>query len=139
MTVRLQSNAPKPYTVMTVVRSESGSWEYEIRVSHKTGVTYCTCKRWQFHKQCKHLDAYLKNPTIAVVPSAVTVTDMTPRTPGDVLRAELAALGLTITQASANAISVRILNAGGKVAKASTSSDGDHLNTSNVRVITLPD
>src|ERR671915_333129 len=57
---------PKPWAVLTVVRSESGSWEYEIRTSHKTGVTYCTCIGWQMRKRCKHLDAFNAAPSFEV-------------------------------------------------------------------------
>ena len=138
MAIHIQSNAPKPYTVLTKVRSESGAWEYEIRTSHKTGVTYCTCKGWQTHQHCKHLDAYNANPVIAVSSPANMPVRPKTKTPGEVLREELAALGHNISIASATAISTRVLSAGGKAAPAGTGW-ADELNTENVRVIVLPD
>jgi hypothetical protein len=142
MAMRIESKGAKPWTVLTVVKSETGSWEYEIRTSHKDGVTYCTCKRWQFHKSCKHLDAYLQHPIInmpAASPANMPVRSKV-RTPGEVLREELADLGFPISAASANAISLRVLNAGGKISSAGFSaSSGDELNANNVRVIILPD
>ena len=56
----------KPFTVLTTIAASSGAYEYEIRISHQTGVTYCTCRGWQFRKTCKHLDAYNAAPSIDV-------------------------------------------------------------------------
>lgn len=138
MAQSIQTNAPKHYTVLTRVQSESGSWEYEIRTSHKDGNTYCTCKGYQFTKHCKHMDAYNAKPVIAVEsPANIPVRPKT-KTPGEVLRDELAAIGHSISIASATAISTRVLSAGGKAAPAG-SGWSDELNTENVRVIVLPD
>lgn len=60
----------KPYTILTVVKASSGAYEHEIRISHETGVTYCTCKGWIFSKAnpktCKHLEAFKAAPTVDV-------------------------------------------------------------------------
>lgn len=71
----------KPYTVLTRVQAKSGAWEYEIRISHETGVTYCTCRGWGFRKTCAHLDAYLADPVFVpgTVPTAPQ-TDLASRT-----------------------------------------------------------
>src|SRR5688500_17798133 len=114
MAGRIKTNQPLPYVVLTTVASESGSWEYEIRTSLRTGVTYCTCRGYGTHKHCKHMDAYKKNPVIAVpTPAMMPVPQR--KTPGTVLRDELALLGLKISESSANAISLRVLAMGGKV------------------------
>lgn len=133
------TNMPKPYTVLTRVKSESGSWEYEIRTSHRTGVTYCTCKGYGFHKTCKHMEAYNKNPVIAQPSATPAINVPKVKSPGEVLVAELAMLGIKLGIASANAISTRVLAAGGRVAASGTVTGADMINADNVRVIVLPD
>jgi hypothetical protein len=132
------NNLPKPYVVLTTVQSESGSWEYEIRTSLRDGKTYCSCKGFAFHKNCKHMDAYRKAPTIST-PAPVALQSATPRTPGEILRHELQALGLAISVSSANAISSRVLAAAGKSASTSGALSADTVNAAGVRVIVLPD
>lgn len=142
-----------PFTILTKVRSESGSWEYEIRVSHKTGVTYCTCTGWQFHKRCKHLDAYNAQPEfspgrVATAPSADLgaavrplrpVKTAQPTTPAGVLLAQLSRLGIaSVTAQDAKRIADAVLATVGAKATDARIDDGE-INTANVRVIVLPD
>jgi len=147
---------PKPFTVLTIVRADSGSWEYEIRISHKTGITYCTCKGWQFRKTCKHLDAYNADPAFApgTVPTA-PVSDLAgtkirkpvvpaPTTPAAVLLKALAEWNVThIPAEAAKRIADRVLETvgakSGAVAASAMVASGTSLNVGNVRVITLPD
>lgn len=50
----------KTYTVLSEIRSESGSWTYEIRMSHKDGTRYCTCPGFFMHgRNCRHMRAFL--------------------------------------------------------------------------------
>jgi len=89
------ADKPKPYTVLTIVQSEKGSWSYEIRVSHRTGLTYCTCSGYAFKKRCKHLDAYIANPVVVAAPRPVAVP---PPRQTAILRTELARYGAHLTE-----------------------------------------
>jgi hypothetical protein len=52
----------KPYELLSLIQSKDQTQNYEIRRSLQDGVTYCTCKSWQFNKEtpktCKHLKRY---------------------------------------------------------------------------------
>jgi len=49
-------SGPAPVVLLRLISRDSGK-EYEIRRG-ADGVEYCTCKRWQFKRTCKHLDDY---------------------------------------------------------------------------------
>ncbi len=91
------ADKPKPYTVLTVVEAESGSWSYEIRVSHRTGLTYCSCPGYGFHKKCKHLTAYNENPITVALPKTAAVTPTRIRASA-ILKRELAKFGFHATE-----------------------------------------
>ena len=137
---------PKPYTLLTVVRSESGSWNYEIRTSHQDGKTYCTCRGFTFHKRCKHMDAYLRNPTIA--PSSATVAKpSTAKSIHAVLREELTiAFGplrtigsLTDNELRLVGLRVQAFVLSEYVPSKTLAPSPSTFNEGGVRVITLPD
>jgi hypothetical protein len=140
----------KPYTVLTVVQSESGSWSYEIRTSHRDGVTYCTCRGFIFHKKCKHMDAYLANPTVkaaAPVPTFApdkTLTQHQRQFPSAVLRQRLTdklrQMGFYPEPSQVQAlITITDQFYGRMEPVAALVAAGPGLNAEGVRIITLPD
>jgi hypothetical protein len=152
---------PKPYTLLTIVESESGAWEYEIRISHRTGVTYCTCKGWQWNKHCKHLDAYKADPafvpgSVATAPAADLAANLKagafkaaktpdPITAPGVLLAALAEIGIkSVSAMDAKRIAERVLaTVGATIGDAARFGQPTAapivLNVGNVRRIILPD
>lgn len=111
----------RPYTVLTVYESESSSWKYEIRVSHSTGIRYCTCLGWRFHKRCTHLDDFNSNPVfVNGTADNAPATDLAqraympgPEAPAEALRAALADRNIHITAQVAQNVAQRVLEAAG--------------------------
>ena len=146
---RLTTNdgRPKPWTVLTVVRSESGSWEYEIRTSHKTGVTYCTCNSYAFRKRCKHLDAFNASPIFrnGTAPNAPAV-DLAETLQRPVWRNDTAAETLRSVLIELADVRISLTLSETIIARLSPALDAKPRPTTNVRtteagirVITLPD
>lgn len=145
----------RPYTVLTVYESESASWKYEIRVSHQTGVRYCTCLGWRFHKRCTHLDDFNANPVFvngtADNAPAVDLAQRPeympgPDAPAEALRAALAERQIHISVSIARAVAERVLEAAGTLTAPVTTAPklraGQRRITTDsrgVRVVVLPD
>lgn len=129
--------ADKPYVVLTRVNSESKlDTVYEIRISKKDGVRYCSCPGFFMHgKRCKHMDAFVRaersgqlqvdtrpvanpapHPTFATrrpmsagrVSRTLRESAPPPTSPASILQRELVALNLIITDQQAASIAAKI-------------------------------
>ena len=150
----------RPFSVLTVYQSVSESWKYEIRVSHTTGITYCTCLGWRFHKKCTHLDEYKADPVFVngTAPNApahdlARRSDLLPpgmqpgaTAPAEALRAALAERGIHVTPTVARTVAQRVLEVAGAMvqptaAPAAPARSGRRVvvNSNGVRVVILPD